>query len=109
MGFPAELVDLCADTVTIAAAATPKNRYGEDTYGSAVSYAAYVIGKVRMVRDAMGNERVSTVTVVLTSAPTVLPDAKITLPSRFSPQTPPILAVESVPDELGPCYTAVYC
>jgi len=101
-------LDLMPDTVTIAPYSS-QNKYGEETRGVAVSYQARSVGKVMKVLDRQGNERVSTVTTYLGAAPTGLTVRdQITLPARFDPRTPEILAIGSFPDEGGAHHTVVY-
>lgn len=101
-------LDLMPDTVTVEPYSS-QNKYGEESYGAAVSYRARCVGKVVKVTDMNGNERVSTVTTYLNAAPTSLTVRdRITLPSRFTVTTPEILAIGLVPDESGHHHAVVY-
>ncbi len=98
---------LYRDTVTIEPW-SGLNKDGSPTYGTAVSYTARVVGKNRLIRDVSGQQRVATVTSYLYGAPTTLTVRdRITLPTRFVPTQPSILAVQQEPDERGNCYVAV--
>ena len=99
---------LMTETVTIAPRGT-LDVYKQETPGTAVSYAAYVMGKVTKITDASGAERISTVTVILSSAPGVLVTDTLTLPSHWPMRTPKILNVAKHCDETGQYYETVYC
>lgn len=95
-----DLLSMFSQTITVAPYVS-QNSYGEPTYGTAVSYAARVQGKMQMVRDSMGQERVSTVTCFVATTATISPKDKLELPLEFIPRQPPILAVERQSDEIG--------
>lgn len=101
------LISLMAHTISLTPW-TGQNQYGEPSYGAAVSYTARVQGKMRMVRDSTGTERVSTVTCYVATTATISPKDKLTLPSGFTPATPPILAVERQADERGDHHVVIY-
>jgi hypothetical protein len=107
MSFLEDVLPLLAQTVTIAPW-TGQDTYGEATYGAAVSYAARVEGKMQMIRDAVGAERVSAVTVYLATTASISPKDKLTLPSGWTPQTPALLAVQRHADESGDHHTVLY-
>lgn len=107
MTIDAALLDLLPDTVNIAPYSSI-DQHGTVTYGANVEYQARVEGRVRMVRDPEGNERVSTVTVYLASSPGISPKDRLTLPAGYTPSQPRIIAVERMPDENGAYYEAVY-
>lgn len=90
------------DTVSIAPY-TGVNRNGEHLYGDAVSYTARVVGKNRHVISRDTEQVLSTATIYLGTIPTVAmsPLDLITLPARFNPRQPPILAIEQTPDDHG--------
>lgn len=103
----AALLSLMVHTITISPYQS-QNQYGESVFGSAVSYTARVQGKMRMVRDSLGVERVSTVTCYVATTAAISPKDKLTLPSGFLPATPPILAVERQADEHGDHHVVIY-
>ena len=96
----ADLAELYAETVSIEPW-TGQDAFGASTYGASVVRAARVAGRSRLVRDAGGNERVSTVTAWLAGAFGVTVKDRVTLPVRFSPQKPPLIVVEQQSDENG--------
>lgn len=102
-----DLLSLMPHNITVAPWSS-QNAYGEPTYGSAVSYTARVVGKMRMVRDANGTERVSTVTCYVATTASIGPKDKLTLPSGWTPASPPIIAVQRVSDESGDHHTVIY-
>lgn len=112
MPIDPELVALMQDSITIEPY-TGQSVNTEETYGSSVSYTCRVVGRRKMVRTATGEEAVSQVTVWLDRVADINPRSRITLPSRFTPQQPPILAIESFPDEQGTsgtgAHSVIYC
>ena len=104
----APLLGLLADTVTLEAYAS-QNQYGETTYSAATTHACHISGKVQTVTDQAGNERVSRVQVYLGSAAGVTVRDRVTLPTRFSPTQPVILAVRHYADEVGAYSETLYC
>lgn len=102
-----DLLSLMPHTVIIAPW-TGQNAYGEPTYGAAVSYTARVQGKMRMMIDANGVERVSSVTVYVATTAAIGPKDKLTLPGGWTPASPPIIAVQRVSDEHGDHHTVIY-
>lgn len=91
------LLLLLNQMITIAPA-TGLDSEGMRTYGAAVSSAALVIGKQKMVRDAQGHDAVSSVQVYVDGTVLVTAESRITLPDGTQPV---ILAVSSYPDENG--------
>lgn len=100
----AELRELFPHTVTVEPFST-NNAYGEASYGTGVEYLARTETKTRFFRRADGSEVVSVAVTYLADAPTVSTKDRITLPDSTQP---PIVAVESMPDEVGTYYTAVF-
>lgn len=88
------------DTITIEPY-SGQNVNQEDTYSAAVTYTCRVVGKRKIVRKPDGQEAVSNAQAWLDRLASIDPRSRITLPSRFTPQQPPILTVESLPDEDG--------
>ena len=76
--------------------------FGGPGFAAGVEYAARVRATQRMVRSPDGEERVSSTVVTLPGPPegpaAVDPRSRVTLPGGAKP---PILAVESYPDEAG--------
>jgi hypothetical protein len=103
----AELLELMPDTVVLEPYLS-QDSYGQATYSAASTYQARVSGKVKKVTDANGSERVSMVTVYLASAVGVTVQDRITLPARFVPSQPKILAVGLLSDESGAYSDVVY-
>lgn len=98
---------LAKDTVTLAAPSS-LNRAGEATYGTATTYQAHCQGKVQRVTDATGQERISTVTTYVIGTVAATTKWQITLPSRFSPSQPPIIAVGQHTGDQGWHHTVIY-
>ena len=75
--------------------------YGEPSYGAAVSYDCRIELKNRMVRDALGQERVSRGRIYVNTQTVVSTKDRLTLPSGYSPSNPEILSVYPVQGESG--------
>ena len=86
---------------------TGRDGFGAATYGAAVSYPARVVGKVRQVRDARGQEVVSSQTVYVMTDQAFTPLDKVTLSTGFvnsteaDRTTPPIVATARYPGADG--------
>jgi len=83
--------------------------YGEPTYGTAKSYKGLIEQVVKEVTSESGEKRVSNTTVYLSTTQIIKSDARVTLPSDFSPQQPNIIAIARMSDESGIAYTILYC
>jgi len=77
---------------------TGVNAYGEPQYGAAADYQAYVQYKTKLVRNAAGQETVSTAQVYLDGSVNVGIQDRIALPDGSQPV---ILSIEALPDETG--------
>jgi hypothetical protein len=101
-----------SSTVTVEAA-TGRDGYGKPTYGAATSYRAHVQGKRTLVRDALGQEVVSSQSVYLATGDPIQPTDRVTLSTADVGSTegfalsPPILAVERRFDGNGPHHTVL--
>ena len=85
-----------------------RNAWGKKTYGSKTVYSGRVVNKRRKVISRTGAEAISETTIYLATASGVNVEDRITLPSGCVPAWPQIITVDSIPDEYGGCYTAVY-
>lgn len=102
-----EWTPLLLDTVTLERW-TGRDAYGVDTFGPAETYPARVSGRVRRIMTVTGDERVSTATIYFDQSPGITPFDRVTLPARFVPRSPPILAIRTSPDDLGRVMETVY-
>lgn len=113
------LLDLFPETVTIEPCAT-EDAIGGRSYGAAVTVACRITQRVRQVRAETGEERVSTVQLLLAGdyGQTVTTKSRYTLPARFAPSAadvadvtlrqPVAVAVGYATDENGPHHQRVY-
>jgi len=102
-----ELLDLFVDSVTV----TPwssADQYGQASYGTGVVYTGKIGGKNTMVRNAAGQEVVSSKQVIFSTTLTVSTKDKVTLPTGSVPLNPPILAVQQFSDEDGAHHTTIF-
>lgn len=95
MTFDPALEELLFETVTIAPFASLSASQAP-TYGAAVTYKAQAMPFVQKEVDAQGKEFVTRFRVVIPERLAVDPRSRITLPSGFTPQTPPIRVVRPV-------------
>ena len=96
--------DMMPHTVTVASLSSTDD-YGAPTFGTAVSYSARVVSKPTHVKAADGAEVLARGYLWINGLPTITPTDKITLPDS---STPPILAIDKVPDEDGDHHVKVY-
>ena len=92
MTFADSLVGLMEDEVDIAPFVSMTGAQVA-SYGTAVTYRCVIERGARRVIGNDGREIVSNVHVTIPNRVHVDPRSRITLPSGFVPQTPPILAV----------------
>lgn len=89
--------------------------FGKRTYSTASTFNARIEFKKRIVKDERARDVVSTVTILAapfdvdgsTSATIGISD-RITLPTAFTPQQPPILSVEPHYDHQGFHHWEIY-
>jgi hypothetical protein len=93
MTFPTDLLDMFEDTITIEPFSAETGARVQ-SWGAAVTYNALIQRGARRTIGRDGREVVSNVQVIIPERVTVDPRSKVTLPSGFAPQTPPILGVE---------------
>jgi hypothetical protein len=100
MGIVDELADMFPDSISYQAPGT-FDGWGDDTPAAAVSIPCYIEGENKIVRDAQGIEKVSTVQAILAGVFGVKVGGVFTLPARFSPNKPEAISIEFVSDEDG--------
>ena len=98
-----ELRELLPHTVTHAAPDGTYTDRGQVNFAAGTDYAAYIepTKGEEVVRLASGEERVARWRVYVNSTSALSPLGKLTLPSGYDPQTPPILSSALVADETG--------
>lgn len=96
----ADWLDFMADTVTLEPC-TGHSVSGAPTYGTAVSYSAYIEMKNRIIVDRNGREVTARGRVFLGTATVININDRITLPTGTIPLQPPIIAVNMASDEGG--------
>lgn len=89
---------MMTQTVTIEPYSSPGSHIGKETYGTGVEYRARFVEKTRLVRSASGEELAARGVVWINASSGISTKDRITLPDDTQP---PILAVESYPDEMG--------
>lgn len=99
-GRLSDFIDFFAETVTIEPYTGATSAKGA-AYGTAVTYAARIEMRNHIVKDKSGKDVVARGRVYLGTA--TVPDVRdrLTLPTRFTPTQPPIIDVNSEPDENG--------
>jgi hypothetical protein len=103
-----DFYDFFNDTVTLEPLVS-RDGYGTPVYGAAVAYPCRVQAALHQVVDAQGTQRTSTAMIYLAGTPDIEPTDRITLPSGFVPQQPPILVVGRYTDEDGAHHTRITC
>lgn len=103
---------LMSSTVTVAPR-SGVDSYGRPSYGPAVSYQAHLRGERALVRDAMGQQVVSSQSVHMVCTDAIEPGSQVTLSTADTGSTesyaihPPIIAVERRFDQRGPHHTVL--
>ena len=101
-------------TTVLVARRTGFNVKGDASYGTDVSYPAHISGKRTMVRNALGQEVVSSQAVYVGTKDPILMSDRITLSTADVTSTdsasirPPVLSVLRRFDEMGGHHTVVY-
>jgi hypothetical protein len=99
MAWSTDFEELMPHTVTVASlSGLSTDGYGTETFGTATSYSARVIGKQHVVKSLTGIDETARTLVYIASTSTFPASAQYTLPDA---STPEVLAVEAVPDEDG--------
>ena len=104
MALDVEFLDMLTETVAIKPWSS-QDEYTEPTYGTSVNYKARVSGKRTLVRNAEGQEVVSTHAVYLGQYLAASTKDEITLPDGTKP---PVLSVKQSPDDAGGYATVLY-
>jgi len=104
MAFIDDFSDMVSDTAQHAPLLS-RDGYGAPTYDTAVSYSGRLVREHRMVRDAAGEQVVSTAQFWFIGTPAVDPQDKVTLSDGT---TPKIISVGRPQDEGGEAFTKVY-
>ena len=107
--FLDDLRDLASATITVAPFVSA-DKNNQASYGTAVSYAAYVAGPVKYAHRLSATERISSQTLYIFSPNAVSAKDQITMPVGYdsSVMTPLVAQVDRVEDELGFCFTVIY-
>ena len=96
-----EFLDFMPDTVTIYPW-TGQSVSGVPSYsGSGTSYPCHIELKNHLIVDAQGREVLARGRVILGTSTVIGIKDKIVLPSEYIPISPPMLAVNVMPDEGG--------
>lgn len=113
MSGVADWSDMMTQALTVAPVAS-RDRFGNKTYGAAVTYRCRIVGKRRVVRNAQGNEVVSEQTVYLMTPNAVDPEGLVTLSTgdtgstEASALSPPIIASARYPDQGGAHHSVLF-
>ena len=99
----AELIELMVHTITVEPPAGTYSDRGQPAFGAAVSYACYIdpVKGEEIVRTSSGEERRATYRIYVNATSAISPEGRLTLPSGYDPQQPPMLASALRSDENG--------
>lgn len=109
MGFADDFLDMCPDVLV----ATPgtEDEFGTFTpSGTVLNLPCRIEGEIRTIRDATGQEILSTVQALCLNHHDLSTRLhRFTLPSRFSPSTNlRAIRIDKVSDDTEPVYEDVY-
>ena len=97
-----DLADFLKDEITVEPWLS-QDGFGAETFGPGVTFKTRVRGHHKRVLSTSGEEKVSTVQAgPLPPTPVFSDRDRVTLPARFKPNQPPIIAVGASSDENGP-------
>lgn len=105
--FNDELFDMFPDIVTVNVYG-PKDEYGNSTLVSTRNLPARVDGKIKTIRDAGGNEQISSVQAAFPDNYGLTVDMEYILPERFIPRNPKPISIGHATDEDGPTHERVF-
>lgn len=106
MSFPSSLLFGFEDEITVEpfAALSASQAF---TYGTAVTYDALIQRGAKRVTNSQGREVISNVSVIIPERVHIDARSRVTLPSGFVPNQPPIIGVEPLKG-LGMDHTVIY-
>lgn len=107
MTLDSTMLELMADTVTIEPFVSMSGSQAY-SYGAAVTYNAQVLPYSEQITDAQGRQWKSMARVIIPDRVAVDVRSRITLPTGFTPQQPPIRQVKPIAG-LGLDHTEIVC
>lgn len=107
MSLEPDFLEMMPHTVTVRPK-TGVDRYGKNTFGTALTYPARIEGGNRLVVTPQGEEKVATRRVFVGAAVVVSPEDELELPAGYNPQKPRILRADRVDDEDGHHHTVLF-
>lgn len=109
MSIVSDLLDLMTHSIDIEAPDGTFTSRGKPNYEAAVSYdCAIQPGGNTRVRLDTGEEVKATWVIYVNTTTHINPVSRLTLPSGYAPQQPPILRVALWADEDGSHHTVIY-
>lgn len=100
-----DFADLAVQTVSVKHPTGTESLYGKRALGVATVYKARVVSTEKQLRMTNGDEVVARTVAEVFGAEGLSTECEITLPDGSKP---PVLSVESFPDETGDHYERVY-
>lgn len=107
MAFEADFKSFLPHSITIEPY-TGQNSAGEESYGSGIAYSGRVADKTKMIRTDAGIEKVTRTVAWLNTTTAISTRDRVTLPSGFTPNQPPLLRVDRIPDDEGMHHLVLY-
>jgi hypothetical protein len=104
MAYESDFDELMTQTLTLEPRSAV-DKYGEESYGAAVSVTCRIVGMPKMVRAADGREVVSNGHAFTSGPSGATVTDRLTLPDSTHPV---IIRVDSFPDEDGPHHDIIY-
>ena len=104
-----ELLELMPDTITIALPTGAYSDRGQPSFGAAVSYPCRIepASGEEIVRGPNAEERKAAWRIYVGSTAALNPEGQLTLPTGFSPQTPPFFSIGRMADEVGSHHSVI--
>lgn len=109
MSLLPDLLDLMPHSITLEAPTGTLTDFGERSFAAGVAYQC-MIEPARgntIIRSVNGEDRVASYTIYLATTADLDPESRLTLPTGYNPQQPPILSIARFSDEGGAHHVVV--
>ena len=107
MAFEADFLQLMTQEITIEQPDGTFSSRAKPNFGAGFTIQCRIVLKNEIVFAFDGQERFSFAKIYLDSTTVITPESRLTLPASFTPNQPPILAIDREPDEEGDHHTVL--
>lgn len=107
MAFEVDFLQLLTQEITVEQPDGTFSDRAKPNFSAGFTIQCRIVLKNEIVRAFDGQERISIAKVYLDSTTIITPESRLTLPVTFTPNQPPILAIDREPDEEGDHHTVL--